>query len=355
MRTSARFANCVLPGRAGGAWPLALLFLYGVSVPLAGAAIHVANISLVFRDLAGFLFLCAALFYLPLLQSRDIYQKIYAGTLVICGLVFSGRVLGPIYGVLSTPEELMYLANSPVVLFTSLYLGAMTCIHLYSGPAVKNLTNAVLCFVFMCLPLAAMMLDVQRAGALSLGLTVVTLFFIGLWRRPGRIFFPLFIVAGLCLFFHSAIDHALYALFLKTARVGLNTRLQEFQAVLDAVSISPLSIFFGLGWGTTFHSPAVGGLEVNYTHSLLTYMWLKTGLVGVCLTLIYIGNLTWQMMKLTCRAPVKGLAVLWPVLIPVFFYASHKSLDFGLILLLASLWTGKTRFSGRVASDEARV
>jgi hypothetical protein len=34
-----------------------------------------------------------------------------------------------------------------------------------------------------------------------------------------------------------------------------------------------------------------------------------------------------------------ALSLLWPLLIPVLLYASHKSLDFGLILLLTGVWS----------------
>ncbi len=35
----------------------------------------------------------------------------------------------------------------------------------------------------------------------------------------------------------------------------------------------------------------------------------------------------------------KALAVFWPFVMPIFLYVSQKSFDFGLILLLISVWS----------------
>ena len=101
----------------------------------------------------------------------------------------------------------------------------------------------------------------------------------------------------------------------------------------------PPSLFVGQGWGSVFVSPAVGGLSVNYTHSLLTTMALKGGLILFFLAFVTMLAALYQIFLIFQRDRVRGLALFWSLVIPVFLYASHKSLDFGLLLLMIGVWS----------------
>jgi O-antigen ligase len=103
---------------------------------------------------------------------------------------------------------------------------------------------------------------------------------------------------------------------------------------MKLVEASPLTLLFGCGWGMTFENPAVGNLSVNYTHSLFSALLLKTGLVGVGLTLLYIGALVRRAWPVWARNPVLMLALLAPLGIGFLLYASYKCLGFGLLLIL---------------------
>ncbi len=63
-------------------------------------------------------------------------------------------------------------------------------------------------------------------------------------------------------------------------------------------------------------------------------MALKTGFFGIVLTLIYIGVISYHGAGVFFRDRVVGIALLWAFIIPIFLYASYKSLDFGLLLTL---------------------
>ena len=110
-------------------------------------------------------------------------------------------------------------------------------------------------------------------------------------------------------------------------------RLEELSAVWDVVSANPLTLLFGAGWGAGFASPAVADIHVQFTHSLVSGMLLKTGLVGLFLSLFYLCALSLRLFQLRLGV-VWPLAIMAPVLIDVFLYASYKSLDFGLVLLV---------------------
>lgn len=120
----------------------------------------------------------------------------------------------------------------------------------------------------------------------------------------------------------------------KTSLVGFNMRSQELSAVWHVLIQNPQNFLFGIGWGGQFESPAVGNLNVTFTHSLLSYMALKTGFVGLVLTFIYIGVISHHGAKVIFKDRVVGIALLWGFIIPIFLYASYKSLDFGLLLTL---------------------
>ena len=92
----------------------------------------------------------------------------------------------------------------------------------------------------------------------------------------------------------------------------------------------------GLGWGGTFESPAVGDVRVNYTHSFVSCMLLKSGMLGAALAVAYLIGSFIGITRLLPRHLVLGLALAGPLLIDSVLYASYKWLDFGLLLLLIS-------------------
>ena len=197
----------------------------------------------------------------------------------------------------------------------------------------------------LLIPLSAMMIDVQRATVSAVFLNAALLLTLLLLYRPKRSVLPFVVIIACAGFAYPALQDITQSLAAKTAQVGLNMRVQEILAVIEAIQGHIHSTLFGLGWGSSFHSPAVGGLDVTFTHSLLTYMLLKTGFAGLGLTILYIGLALQKISRLFFHDPVRAAVLIWPVLIPVFLYASHKSLDFGLMLLLVLLWTDSKRLS----------
>ncbi|PZQ43500.1 MAG: hypothetical protein DI551_12025, partial [Micavibrio aeruginosavorus] len=187
--------------------------------------------------------------------------------------------------------------------------------------------------------IAAMLLDIQRATIGAIVLTWLVLAVATLIKTPRRAILPLLLIGGMTASIYPLVAEAVQAIALKTAHVGMNMRVQEAAAVFDTLLAHPPAIFVGLGWGAEFASPAVGGLNVNYTHSLLTTMALKGGLILFVLAVLAIGASIYKIMLIFQRDRVRALTLFWPLVIPVFLYASHKSLDFGLILLMIGVWS----------------
>ena len=310
--------------------------VYGLVVSTLAGVVGGHHWTGVFRDIIPFLFLFLPLFFYPLLSRYPQgFLYIFSGYLVI-GVVFSVRSI-----LLQSElcwlgcEAFLYLENMPSVLFAALYfIGAGACLLVLQGERFGKAGKGLLLIAMSVPPLIVMSLTLQRA---SLGSVVLFVCLIGaflFYYKPMRVFCLLIIFSGILVLFMNDVLHAGGALVDKTELVGFNNRPQETQAVWDVVSANPITLFFGAGWGAQFNSPAVGGLYVNFTHNFFTSVLLKCGVCGLVLAMLYIAALLGEVMRLFLRNPVLGLACLAPFLIDISLYASFKSLDFGMLLLL---------------------
>lgn len=302
------------------------LMLIGLTYPLAVALIAGRDAENIIRDVIPFLFLCLPLFIFPQNQARAIFTMTW-----LVGVMFAARVLGQGLEIFPPATELLYLANSPLVLMAAITgLGQAGC-DLYRRQAG---IATLVAFAGGLVCLLAMLVDVQRATITAVILSLGVLGLIGLIRAPGRMLLPLCLALLIMLIGWDAVQSTWQGMASKTAMVGVNMRWQELIAVWERINDSAWTIFFGIGWGGMFESPAVGGVSVPFTHSLLSYMTIKTGLLGLVATLIALAGCT---RPLLLQPGLMSLALIWAITIPVFFYASYKSLDFGLVLMLALL------------------
>lgn len=315
--------------------------ILGISIPLITSFVNGNNLIDIVRDIVPCLFLFLPLFYGWIARERgDQLPKIVA----MIGIVFSIRTVWAYRDILFTPTlwgvgppaDLLYLANSPEVLFS-----ALICI----GPLIlfgKNRRNVIHLgglAIIALIPTIAMALMTQRAG---LGAVVVVSFLwwaILIWNNPSKGLIIAICGGIACWTFYPLLEILWGTLWQKTELVGLNSRAQEWAAVMNKVTHSPVTLLFGEGWGGRIENPAVGGLNVNYTHSLLSALLLKTGLVGTMVIMIGAIFPLFRALKegetgdKTLKLVLWG-AVLPPVLIASFLYASYKSLGFGLMLLV---------------------
>jgi len=324
------------------------LLIYGVSLPLLVGLTAGHNLSLVLRDIIPFLFMLMPLFFRHTLENAGQGRVRLVLTLAIAGagFLFAARVIVPFLhysyekGVRAlAPADPFYLANAPTVFFAALMLLGMAGIFLYRGGVSVRMVLTALGLVSLSLvPLSAMMLVEQRASAGAIILSCLILVGIGMVKKPGRMV-PVFLALALAV---MAGWDTLYflasSLTEKTSIVGFNSRAQEMAAIVKSVWGSPWAVLFGKGWGATFESPAVGGIRVNFTHSLLTTYFLKTGLLGLALVGFYLVRLGLLLWPVLWRYPLIALAIGAPFAIDVFLYASFKSLDFGFLLMLIPMW-----------------
>ena len=322
-------------------WRLALkvLLIYGFSIPLVIAVTQGTNLNVIMRDLIAFIFLCLPLFLYDFIKGREQREKIFLGLCFMIGIIFSVRVLVPHFLLFRNTTELLYLANSPLVLMSALFIGGFAGRQLLDKLSFGRLVKVVLLIGLCALPIMAMFVDLQRASFAALVISVISLSMIGIIKTPAKMVLPILLVIGGAFIFDAYFLGLVGDVSTKTSQVGLNMRAQELQAVWREVSQSPLTVLLGKGWGSHFASPAVGELNITYTHSLLSYLFLKTGLVGLFLCLVYLYFIFEKLVRLYCSSPVKGNALIWPFIIPIFLYASHKSFDYGVLLSVIALST----------------
>lgn len=314
-----------------------LLLIYGLSAPLLVGVLSGNAIGAILRDIFPFLFMLLPFFAYDLYKRLNQQQSRYLlYSILSAGLVFSLRGIYLMQGGIENIQNIdaLYLVNAPTVLFTALYLVgfAITTISLRS--LIIPLATALLSLI----PMTGMGFVLQRAsfGAIALS----GLFLAGFVFRKNALRFLILCVMALIgfLIFKDHIFPLLNDLSKKNQTVGSNMRFFELFAVWERIAESSITALFGQGWGGTVQSPAVGDLTVNFTHSLISAALLKTGLIGTLLTVLFLCTLFLRFPILFKTSPVLALALFWPFVIDIFLYASYKSLDFGLILMLIACY-----------------
>jgi len=301
------------------------LLLYGLSVPLLMAVISGNAPALVLRDLLPFLFLLLPLFVL-VPSGAGIWWPVAA----MVGVFFSLRVA------MANGSDPLYLSISPCVVFAAIILMAHAGLEAMRGVTAYRLLRASALTLLSGLCFIALAATMQRASLVLSAGALLLLLAMAFVRYPGRAVVPAIALLALLIVFAVPVADVFAGLARKQGEVGLNMRLQEAAAVFDTISVTPLHVLFGLGWGSQLESPAVGGMPVNYTHSLLTFIWLKAGLVGLLAMVLYLAAMAGGLLRTMTKYPLLSVALAVPLTIDTFLYASFKSLDFGLILLICA-------------------
>ncbi len=332
--------------RRGEGWERAgwAFCLYALTVPVWTGLARDNTPPAMVRDATFVVFFLAPLWLGPLVARTQGGAAYVRGAILWIGLAFSLRSIFPVTndflpGVDDSAP--LYLAIAPTVLFAAFYLPGVVVRRL-SDEALKPraLAGTALVALAACGPFLALVLTLQRVSLLALagclcvwGAGVVI-------RAPRRAVLPALVAVVLAVAGADIMLRIIEDIALKTATVGVNSRFDEARIALGSVSQDWALALFGRGWGALIPSPASAGERVNYTHSLLTMLWVKAGLTGLVLALLYVGALVRRAARAFRFDPVLSLALLAPILIDVTLYASYKSLDFGLVLLLAATLQG---------------
>ena len=325
------------------------LLVFGITVGVAMAVVQGHSMIMVFRDIVPFLFMMLPLFAYELVRKMSVRQKDYLLYIILlCGFIFAIRSIFIFEHDGYTEPDMLYLANAPTVLFAAIYC---ICAGILSFRIARPYVP-VLLFMLAVIPVIAMGDALQRASFGAIAISAVAVWCIVLRYSLLRAGILLAGGVGIFVLVEGHITPLLTMLYEKHQNVGGNMRLQELEAVWAHVSQSGITALFGNGWGAPLASPAVGGLTVNFTHSLVSALLLKTGLIGTVLLAFYLGALGVAGGRFMYRHPALALALFWPFMIDIFLYASYKSLDFGLILLLIAGYGSDKEYTGKNKEKE---
>ena len=269
---------------------------------------------------------------------------------MIGGVAFSVRGIDAALTISQSTQHLHYFANSPLVLFAFVMLFGGAAV-LYQGRYRIGMIIGLL--MLSLLPLIAMTLTLQRASLTYAALCVVIITAISIYQSPMRGLILTVILGAATFMLLPDVQVMADSLLYKTRVYGGNMRIAEAAAVWDTITVSPQSLLLGQGWGGAFASPAVADITVTYTHSFVTFVMLKTGLIGLIAVGIYLGVLMkpFLSLPLNTRVIVMILALGGAFIIPLLFYASYKSFGFGLILTLMAVSKNASRIEPSQPSD----
>jgi hypothetical protein len=300
--------------------------LWMVSVPLFMGVINANAPQDIIRDIIP-----VALLALPIIMPR-IDTRYFIITLSIAGSLFAARYLFFAMpnmlqiGLSPAHDSLLYLANSPLVPFAAI-IGFSQLFAVDKCPLIFRF----LALLLFTLTIISMGLMVQRAPLILTIMGCMALIGVRTAHAPTRTTIIATLLLILCLPLIGFVIQIYDGFVDKTLMVGTNNRLDEFMAVLSHSNL------LGQGWGTEWQSPAVADYWVRYTHNMATYYWLKAGIIGAILSLIFIYLWLREAIILTRHNLAIGLAIIIPISIHFFLYTGYKTFDISLLLALIIL------------------
>lgn len=332
------------------------LFLWGTVVGVSGGFFRGNSFDWIVRDYISFLFLCLPLFFLSHL-SNPLFHTIILRAILLMGTLFSVRILWG-EAVDTGTASALYLSISPEVLMVATY-SMMMMVYYCVGMTVSKRSlykkwGIILLYIGMsALSLLVLYQSVMRAGLVAMSFCVVIFLLWGLIYRPRNTFFLISILLGSILIFYGSLFDFIAPFLQKQKDLGANLRFEELQAVSTQIGSSALHQFIGLGWGAGLESPSSAGLFVNFTHGLLSSLWLKTGFIGVGLMVVFmmstIKHCVTSLQLFSGYHVIVFTSLMITISINMVLYGGYKSLGFGLCLTLLMSLLYRLKDKGQAA------
>lgn len=232
----------------------------------------------------------------------------------------------------------------PGVIFSAIYLTCTAMKSLMSSE--RKYMRALLIMILAMVCIVPMAILALRAYILVFILACVA-YFISLLQRQHRVLKWPYYLGGMIVIISLAMSMyfsgVLQQLIRKQALVGDNGKLTEWRAVIGMISSDPTFLFHGIGWGGILNNPAYPAHVSRFTHSILSFYLLKSGLFGLLLFLAVVRQLIGQakialsfILSRDAITPV-SVSCLAALLMGVLFQPTYKMLGFGIVLALMML------------------
>lgn len=317
-----------------------IFFLWMMSVPLIIGVINGHAATDIMRDVIPIVFLILPLCFTDNINATDIERlnKI----IVLSGVLFAARYLwtaAPYIvqtgGLSPAPHDMLYLANSPLIPFAAIMgMAWMT------KPQGWYWTHRLMGLVVFSVCILAMIAMVQRAPFILTLAASAVICFIRIGHSPVRVtLLVILIVAAIYPLWPFAVN-VWESIVNKTLAVGWNNRLAETGAVREIIWRGDATdSILGFGWGSLWQSPAVSDAWVRFTHNMMSYYWLKAGIIGLAMSVVFFILWLRDGLGLLRHNIVMALAIMVPLIIHSLLYTGFKTLDYAVLLLLLSLHT----------------
>lgn len=338
----------------GNAWgnmvrdiaPIAFIISIPILLIHATTIFNRATLSMLMTALVLFVgVVTAIIFFVSVIQTYGSIDNLVAGaTKYIQSTPSTSTTQAEFY-----VRELFLKPYDPAMLFAALFTSAWGLVLVAKFPRAWLLGwiligfGALIAYAFMALGLRAY----TAVYTLSMGLICLTLYKEwGLYVK----FLPL-VVAGIA-FYSTQIEAVLHLLLYKQQTIGFNGKASEWQQVIDAISGSHEAVLFGTGWGGVLKNPIYEGGETRFTHSIISFFLLKSGLIGLGAVFVAMATLLGKMMRSNFGSRIAYpelilvISCLPPLAIGVLFQPTYKTLSFGIILTLSILVVPAIRVRG---------
>lgn len=334
---------------------LSITFFSLLVIPLAVGTLHNGNeMSSVIRDVIPYFYITIPMIFLATSVDKHTLKQIlkyipwflsFTGVIFALREFYSNNLDTLVY-------TSSYLMQSPAVLFTAIFCSLYTIEYFLN----KRYLYALLCFTPSIITVGVLYFTVLRA---PIALWLLSIF-IYVFLKKLSLKNILYIIMGLIItiFSFEAIKYT-YTLsstpnantlssttisnsfLLKQQRYGANGKIEELILAKKFIlhNDNSMEAILGKGFGGKWYSPAAGG-EVRFTHSLLTYMILKMGLLGLVIFSIYlllIFKVFFSLLQDIQENPMGSillLAILGVFTVNLWLESGYKTLDFGIISLL---------------------
>lgn len=146
-----------------------------------------------------------------------------------------------------------------------------------------------------------------------------------------------------CVLLWPQIEAVLQLLWAKQQVVGLNGKKDEWLDVVSTVFFSLQTTLFGIGWGGVLVNSIYSNEPTRFTHSILSFYLLKTGVVGLGILLTIMGLWFARLQKtgnsesFDISRLILLISCIPPLLIGMLFEPTYKMLSYSVTLALFTL------------------
>lgn len=245
-------------------------------------------------------------------------------------------------------KSVALLVYEPAVLFSAIY-SLLSALEMLSR---HSIIRAILWIIVASICTYTLSVWGSRAS-------VSLIFFAGLLFMMRRINFTLRAVSGaliigsfVAILGLTVFSDVISMLIVKQHSVGTNGKVGEFIAVMDQSRRTMPSFLFGGGWGEELINPVYISAPTRFTHSLISFLLLKVGIVGLAAFIwLYLHSFLKAVSNIVfCHSSVfiykLQLASVLVLLVGLALQPTYKMLGFSIVLAILSACVTNKSYKG---------